>query len=76
VPITGFFLTVVVAFLAASSLIGLLSTRDAGGSPCISDAVLAGIGAFSVLFGLGLWLLMVQVAQRSVSFSRRRRLDQ
>lgn len=74
VPITGFFLSVVVAFLAAGSLIALFATRDAGGNPCISDAVLTGIGTFSVLFGLGLWLLMIRAARRSASFSRPRRL--
>ncbi|MBV8900375.1 MAG: hypothetical protein JOY92_09740 [Verrucomicrobia bacterium] len=76
VPITGFVLAVVVAFLTASSLIALLTTRDAGGTPSISDAVLTGIGAFSVLLGFGLWLLMIRLAQRSASFSRSRRLDQ
>ncbi|MBW0000145.1 MAG: hypothetical protein JO015_13670 [Verrucomicrobia bacterium] len=75
VPITGFFLSVVVAFLAASSLIALLATRDTGGNPCISNTILAGIGAFSALLGLGSWLLMLRAARRSVSFSRDRRFD-
>jgi hypothetical protein len=72
VPVTGFLLTVVVGVLTASSLIPILSTRDAAGNPGISGEALAAIGGFSLLAGLGLWFLMIRIARRFVSFSRRR----
>src|ERR1700751_588663 len=73
VPATGCFLTIVVAFLAGSVLMGILSAGNAEGHGSLSQNLLFGIGAFSVSLGFGLWLLMVHVAKRFVSFSRRRR---
>jgi hypothetical protein len=55
VPVTGCFLTIVVAFLAACVLIPLLSTKDAAGNTTISQQGACIIGALSVLLGLGLW---------------------
>jgi hypothetical protein len=66
-------LTIVVAFLAESVLIGILSAGNAEGQGSLSQSLLFGIAAFSGSLGLGLWLLMTRVAKRFVSFSRRRR---
>jgi hypothetical protein len=73
VPVTGCLLPIVVAFLVGCGLIGLFSEEDATGARTIPQNLLIGIGIFSAFLGLGLWLLMVQIAKRFISFSRRRR---
>jgi hypothetical protein len=73
VPATGCLLTVVVSFLAGSALIGVFSAGDAAKGADLSQNLLIGIGVFSMLFGLTLWLIMSYVAKRFVTFSRRRR---
>jgi hypothetical protein len=70
--VTGCFLTVVVAFLAACVLIPLLSTKDTAGNITLSHEGAGIIGALSILLGLGLWILMTRIAKKFVSFSRRR----
>jgi hypothetical protein len=65
-------LTIVISFLAGSILIGVFSARDPTGNAILSENAFIGIGAFSVVFGFGLWLLMARIAKRFVSFSRRR----
>jgi phosphate/sulfate permease len=61
----------VIAFLAASVLIALLATKDPAGNITISDQAVGAVCAFSILMGLGLWLLMKRIAKTFVSFSRR-----
>jgi hypothetical protein len=70
--VTGCFLTIVVAFLAACVLIPLLSTRDPAGNITLSHEAAGIIGALSVSLGLGLWMLMTRIARKFASFSRRR----
>jgi hypothetical protein len=65
-------LAIVISFLAGSILIGVFSARDPAGNAILSETALIGIGAFSVLSGFALWLLMARIAKRFVSFSRRR----
>jgi hypothetical protein len=62
----------VIAFLAGSILIGVFSARDPAGNASLFQTVLIRIGTFSAFLGFGLWLLMVRIAKRFVSFSRRR----
>jgi hypothetical protein len=66
-------LTIVLAFLTGSVLMGILAARNAEGQGTLSQSMLFGIAAFSVSLGLGLWLLITYLAKRFVSFSRRRR---
>jgi hypothetical protein len=66
-------LTIVVAFLAGSVLVGLCSSGESAGDGKLSLNLLIGIGAFSTVLGLGLWLLVCHVAKRFVSFAPRRR---
>ena len=73
VPATGSLLTVVVAFLAGSALVGLCAPGESAGGGKLSQKLLLGIGVFSALLGLGLWLLMCHVAKRFVSFAPKRR---
>jgi hypothetical protein len=73
VPATGCLLTVVVAFLAGSALIGLCSPGESAGDGKLSQNLLFGIGVFSAVLGLGLWLLLCHVAKRFVSFAPKRR---
>ncbi len=73
VPATGCLLTIVVAFLAGSALVGLCSPGESAGDGKLSLYLLIGIGVFSTVLGLGLWLLMCQVAKRFVSFAPKRR---
>jgi hypothetical protein len=73
VPATGCLLAVVVAFLAGSALVGLCSPGESAGDGKLSQNLLLGIGVFSALLGLGLWLLMYHVAKRFVSFAPKRR---
>jgi hypothetical protein len=73
VPATGCLLAVVVAFLAGSALVGLCSPEESTGDGKLSQNLLLGIGVFSALLGLGLWLLMCHVAKRFVSFAPKRR---
>ena len=72
VPATGCLLTIVVAFLTGGALIGVLAGRDAAGGGTISSHLLIGIAIFSILLGLGLWILMTHIAKSFVSFSRKR----
>jgi hypothetical protein len=72
-PATGCLLTLVVAFLAGSALVGLCSPRESAGDGKLSLNLLIGIGVFSTVLGLGLWLLMRHVAKRFVSFAPKRR---
>jgi hypothetical protein len=73
VPATGCLLTVVVSFLTDSALIGIFYAADAAKGANLSQNLLICIGVFSMLFGLGLWLVMIYIAKRFVTFSRKQR---
>ena len=54
VPATGSLLTVVVAFLAGSALVGLCAPGESAGGGKLSQKLLLWIGVFSALLGLSL----------------------
>jgi hypothetical protein len=72
VPVTGCLLTIVVAFLLACVLIPLLSTRDPAGNIILSNHAAWIVAVLPVSLGLGLWILMIRIARKFVSFSRRK----
>src|SRR5437016_1772167 len=66
VPVTGCFLTIVVAFLTACTLIPLLSAKDSAGNITLSHQAAGIIVALSISLGLGLWILMSRIARKFV----------